>query len=60
MGRDHWGWSRKEDVPTQTPISQKISKDLKSKGMMFVGPTIIYAYAGHWYGQRSPRYLLEV
>ena len=38
------GWSRKEDVPTQTPISQKISKDLKSKGMMFVGPTIIYAY----------------
>ncbi len=28
----------------QAGLSQKISKDLKSGGMSFVGPTIIYAY----------------
>lgn len=37
-------WSRKQEVPTQAPISREISKDLKAKGMVFVGPTIIYAY----------------
>ncbi len=33
-----------EDLPAQTPLSQTISKDLKKRGMTFVGPTIIYAY----------------
>ena len=33
-----------EEVPTQTPISLTLSKDLKKRGMNFVGPTIIYAY----------------
>lgn len=33
-----------EDIPTQTPLSQEISKDLKKRGMTFVGPVIIYAY----------------
>ncbi len=32
------------DLPTQTHISIAISKDLKKRGMTFVGPTIIYAY----------------
>ena len=32
------------DIPTQTPISEAISKDLKSRGANFVGPTIIYAF----------------
>ncbi len=32
------------DIPTQTPLSEQISKDLKSRGMNFIGPTIIYAY----------------
>lgn len=32
------------DVPTSSPESQTISKDLKRRGMTFVGPTIIYAY----------------
>ena len=31
-------------VPTQTPVSQSIAKDLKKRGMNFVGGTIIYAY----------------
>ncbi|MFS4437087.1 DNA-3-methyladenine glycosylase I [Paracoccaceae bacterium GXU_MW_L88] len=32
------------DVPTSTPLSETISKDLKAKGFRFVGPTIIYAF----------------
>jgi DNA-3-methyladenine glycosylase I len=34
-------WSQ---VPAQTPLSQTIAKDLKKRGMNFVGPTIIYSY----------------
>ena len=33
-----------DDVPATTPISDKISKDLKKMGMNFVGSTIIYAF----------------
>ncbi|MFT5633777.1 MAG: DNA-3-methyladenine glycosylase I [Rubritalea sp.] len=32
------------EIPNSTPISEKISKDLKKRGFTFVGPTIIYAY----------------
>lgn len=32
------------DFPTEDSISQAISKDLKKRGMTFIGPTIIYAY----------------
>lgn len=32
------------ELPTSTPISDAISKDLKKRGMSFVGSTIIYAY----------------
>lgn len=32
------------EVPAKTEISDKISKDLKKRGMSFVGSTIIYAY----------------
>jgi DNA-3-methyladenine glycosylase I len=31
-------------VPTQTPLSEKISKELKSRGFKFVGPVIVYAW----------------
>ncbi len=31
-------------VPVSTELSDKISKDLKKRGMSFVGTTIIYAY----------------
>ncbi|AIT10136.1 DNA-3-methyladenine glycosylase [Candidatus Francisella endociliophora] len=37
-------WESHKEVPTSTSISEKISKDLKKRGMSFVGPTIIYAY----------------
>ncbi len=32
------------NVPTQTELSQKISKDLKKRGFKFVGPTVVYAH----------------
>jgi len=33
-----------EDYKASTPLSDKISKDLKRRGMSFVGTTIIYAH----------------
>ena len=32
------------ELPAKTELSNKISKDLKKRGMNFVGPTIIYAF----------------
>ncbi|MCC6778809.1 MAG: DNA-3-methyladenine glycosylase I [Hyphomicrobiales bacterium] len=31
-------------VPAQTPVSQRISKELIARGFKFVGPTIVYAF----------------
>lgn len=36
--------SKREEVIVETDISRAISKDLRKRGMNFVGPTIIYAY----------------
>ena len=33
-----------KDIPPTTPLSDLISKDLKKRGMNFVGSTIIYAF----------------
>ena len=33
-----------ENMPAQTPESEAMSKDLKSRGFRFVGPTICYAH----------------
>ncbi len=33
-----------KDIPVSTPISDAISKDLKKRGMSFVGSTIMYAF----------------
>ncbi|MDE0590745.1 DNA-3-methyladenine glycosylase I [Halocynthiibacter sp. C4] len=32
------------EVPASTPLSAKISKDLKKRGFKFCGPTIVYAF----------------
>jgi DNA-3-methyladenine glycosylase I len=32
------------DVPAETPLSARISKDLKAAGFRFCGPTIVYAF----------------
>ncbi len=37
-------FSSMKEVPTQTKISEKLSKELKKRGVKFVGPTIMYAY----------------
>jgi DNA-3-methyladenine glycosylase I len=37
-------WKKMEDLPATTPLSDKISKDLKKTGFKFVGSTIIYSF----------------
>jgi DNA-3-methyladenine glycosylase I len=37
-------WRTQADVPPRTPLSDKLSKDLKSHGFKFVGSTICYAF----------------
>ena len=36
-------WKTSTDVPTQTPISDRLSKVLRKRGFCFVGSTICYA-----------------
>jgi len=37
-------WKHFKEIPVNTPESDALSKDLKKRGMTFVGSTIIYAY----------------
>ena len=37
-------WTKHEEVPAQTPVSNALSKDLRKRGFTFVGPTICYAH----------------
>ena len=37
-------WQKISQVPAVTPLAEKVSRDLKSRGFSFVGPTIIYAH----------------
>ncbi len=37
-------WNRIEEVPSSSPVSDSISKDLKKRGFKFVGTTTIYAF----------------
>lgn len=32
------------EIPAETPISKRISKELKARGFTFCGPTIVYAF----------------
>jgi DNA-3-methyladenine glycosylase I len=38
------GWERLSDLPTETPESRTMSKELKRRGFRFVGPTVCYAF----------------
>lgn len=40
----HNHFKSEAEMPVTTPLSDKISKDLKKRGFKFVGSTIIYAY----------------
>ncbi|MCC0642738.1 MULTISPECIES: DNA-3-methyladenine glycosylase I [unclassified Clostridioides] len=37
-------WEKVEDLPATTPLSDKISKDLKKMGFKFLGSTTVYAF----------------
>lgn len=37
-------WNSNDDVPAQTTMSMKLSKELKSRSFTFVGPVICYAF----------------
>jgi DNA-3-methyladenine glycosylase I len=37
-------WKRMADIPSSTPESEAMSRDLKKRGFKFVGPTICYAF----------------
>jgi DNA-3-methyladenine glycosylase I len=35
---------RISDIPTQSAVSERLSRDLKARGFKFCGPTIVYAF----------------
>ena len=37
-------WTALSDIPSDTPESRAMSKDLKRRGFRFVGPTVCYAF----------------
>lgn len=37
-------FEKSSDVPAHTPLSERVSADLKGRGFTFVGPTICYAF----------------
>lgn len=37
-------WSDTSEVPATSPLSDEVSKDLKSRGFKFLGSTIVYAH----------------
>lgn len=37
-------WTAMSELPSRTPLSGQISKDLKNRGFRFVGPTTVYAF----------------
>ena len=37
-------WRSMEEVPATTPLSERVSKEVRRRGFRFVGPTICYSY----------------
>jgi DNA-3-methyladenine glycosylase I len=37
-------WKKLTDLPAETDGSKAMSKDLKTRGFRFVGPTVCYAF----------------
>jgi DNA-3-methyladenine glycosylase I len=35
---------RRAALPAETPLSQKLSRELQARGLRFVGPTIVYSF----------------
>ena len=51
------GYWKPESIPSSTPLSDAISKDLKKRGFTFVGTTIVYAsdHEPYWWPGQAPR-----
>ncbi len=37
-------WEKQEEIPVTTGLSDRLSKDLKTRGFKFIGSTVIYAH----------------
>ncbi|HUC05436.1 MAG TPA: DNA-3-methyladenine glycosylase I [Acidimicrobiales bacterium] len=37
-------WRRLEQIPAVTPLSERVSADLRRRGFRFVGPTVVYSH----------------
>ena len=37
-------WEQLSDIPTVSDLSQQLSKDMKTRGMVFVGSVITYSF----------------
>ncbi len=40
----HNAWNKLEELPPNTELSNRISKDMKKRGFKFIGTTIIYSF----------------
>lgn len=38
------GWSLLKDIPAKTPLSERISADMKKRGFSFLGPVVVYSH----------------
>lgn len=38
------GWREAGDIPAETPLSRRLSRDLRARGFRFVGPVVVYSY----------------
>ncbi|HQO82454.1 MAG TPA: DNA-3-methyladenine glycosylase I [Synergistales bacterium] len=38
------GGDTQEQIPAETPLSQKVSRELKSRGFSFMGPVVVYSH----------------
>lgn len=37
-------WEKPEDVPVESEVSRRLSRDMKKRGMKYVGPVITYSF----------------
>lgn len=40
----HGNWKSMMEIPSKSPLSEKISRDMKKRGFVFLGPVIVYSY----------------
>ncbi len=38
------GWSTEKQIPAETPLSKKVSRELNSRGFSFLGPIVVYSH----------------